>query len=137
MSIVKAYYYLFYKLYKVAMTGAIKSLSGFYASAGLLALEIWFLFSLYNYYAVYFNRYASLELNSVKVIVPLIVLVAINYFTISYRDIGKKHIEEFEQWPKKRNTIGSIIVSAIVLLVIGSLVFSFYLMSKVDWKQYR
>lgn len=137
MKIKQAYYYLFYKFYKVAMTGTIKSLSSFYAGIGIIALEIWFLLSLYNYYSIFFNRYATLELISFKVIFSFVLILAINYFAFSYTDKWKDYVAEFDQWPRKRNIIGGIITWGIILFIIANLIFSFYLTSQIDWKQYR
>ena len=134
MNIRKLYYYFFYKFYKLAMTGVIKSLSSFYAGIGVLVLQIWFFLSLYIYYIIFINRNANLELKSAKVIVAIIILLLLNYFSFSYKNIWKLYIDEFDSWPRKKNLIGGIIVWTIVLLIIGNLIFSFYLMSGIDWK---
>jgi hypothetical protein len=107
MNIVKAYYYLFYKLYKISMTGAIKSLSKFYASIGILGLQIWFAISLYNYYTVFINRYATLEVTSVKTIVFLLLVLIFDYCSFIYTDKWKDYVAEFDQWPKRRNIIAA------------------------------
>ncbi|MDP4183999.1 MAG: hypothetical protein Q8862_02405 [Bacteroidota bacterium] len=137
MNIKRAYYYFFYKIYKVTMTGAIKSLSEFYASVVIIALEFWFALSLYNYYTIYFNRYATLELKSVKTIVFFISIIALDYFSFIHTDKWKDYVLEFDQWPKKKNILGGIIVWSVIVLIIANLIFSFYLMSLIDWKQYR
>jgi len=135
MNIKKAYYYCFYRFHKLAMTGAIKSLSSFYAGVGILVLEIWFLLSLHIYYTIFFNRNADLELKSTKVIVTLIILVLANYFSFSYKNIWKIYVDQFERWPKRKNLIGGIIVWSTVVLMIANLIFCFYLMSRIDWKK--
>ncbi len=137
MNIKKAYYYFFYKLYKVAMTGAIKSLSNWYALLAIMVLDSWFILSLYNYYTIFFNRYSSLELKSFKTIIYIILLLIINYFSFAYKDKWKVYVAEFDKWPRKRNILGGIIVWSFIVLVIANLVFSFYLFSQIDWKQYR
>jgi len=137
MSLKQAYYYLFYKLYKIAMHGAIKSLSSFYAEVGIMALEIWFFMSLFNYYSIFFNRYATIELKSIKGIAPLIIILVVNYFIFDYKNKWKKYVTEFDTWPKKRNKIGGIIVFSVIILIVANLIFSFYLTSLIDWQQYR
>ena len=44
---------------------------------------------------------------------------------------------EFENWPKKKNIRGGIIVWGIIIFIIANLIFSFYLMSLINWKLYR
>ena len=130
MNIKKSYYYLFYKLYKVALTGAIKSLSKFYAELGILMIEIFFAFSLYNYYAFFFNKnaYVTFELKSFKVIFSLITIAVIYYFAFYYNDKWKDYVSEFEKWPKNKNILGGIIVCIIILFIIGNFIYSEYLL---------
>jgi hypothetical protein len=137
MTIKKTYYYLFYKLYKVAKTGAIKSLSFWYALSAIMILEGWFVFSLYNYYTIFINRYSSLQLKSPITIVFIILVLIINYFSFVYNDKWKGYVDEFDQWSKKRNIYGGLIVWSIIILITANLIFSFYLFSQIDWKQYR
>jgi len=137
MNITRAYYYLFYKFYKVAMTGAVKSFSAFYAGVGIMALEIWFLLSLYNYYSVFINRHATLELVSFKVIFSFMLILIINYLSFTNSTKWKDYLTEFDQWPKNKNILGTWIVIMVVAFILFNLIFSFYLTSLVDWKQYR
>lgn len=73
------------------------------------------------------------------IIIGLYVLgIAIpNYFIFHHRDQWKKIVHDFDKLPKQRNRIGSVIVLLVVVAVIANLIFSFYLMSKIDWKLYR
>lgn len=54
-----------------------------------------------------------------------------------HTDIWKEYVIEFDQLSKKKNRIGGWIVFGVVLLVVMNLIFSFYLMSQVDWSMYR
>jgi hypothetical protein len=130
------YYYLFYKFYKVAMTGAIKSLSSFYASIGVIFIEICLLLSISNYYTISINRYSTLEVKSPAVLIAVGVLLLIDYLTFSYKGKWKIYVLEFDQLPKKQNVIGSIIVSIVIVMIVSNLIFSFYLISRIDWKLY-
>ena len=137
MNLKDFYYYLFYKFYKVTSTGAIKSLASWYASLGIIALEIFTLLSIYNYYAVFFDRHAQLELVSFKVLFPLILISIINYLAFDKSDRWEDYVEDFNKWPAEKNAKGNIIVISLVVLVISNLVFSFYLMSQIDWSKYK
>jgi hypothetical protein len=86
MTIKKAYYYLFYKLYKLCLLGRVKELSDWYAATLVLGLELFFLVSLYNYYNVFINRYSNLRLTSPMTYIPFAILLIINYFSFTYDD---------------------------------------------------
>ncbi len=135
MNIKKAYYYLFYRLYKVTKRGAIKSLSKFYAGIAIAALEFWLALSVYIYYTIFINRYAKLPKNSV--IVMSLILLLIDYLAFIHNDKWKDYMAEFDNWPKKKNIRGGIIAWGIIIFIIANLIFSFYLMSLINWKLYR
>jgi hypothetical protein len=137
MDVKKAYYYFFYKIYQVTLTGAIKSLSKFYASLIIMALEFAFLLSLFVYYKIFIDRYAALEVKSFKTLVFAIPIFLLDYFYFIRTDKWKDYIAEFDLWSKRKKRLGSIIVSSIILLIIINLIFSFYLMSRIDWRPYR
>ena len=84
------------------MTGAIKSLSSFYAGVAMMALEFWFLLSLFNYYHIYYNRYATLEFKSFKVIFVFLLILIINYLSFNYSNQWKVYVGEFDQLPRKK-----------------------------------
>lgn len=137
----KMYYYFFYKIYcSIEYTSELsggKFLSAFKASLVMIALEIWILISLGAYYAFSTKTAVELSISQPIVIIPLVIIVGFNYFTFDYTDIWKNYNKEFEKLPKKKNQIGGWIVFDFVLFVISNLIFSFYLMSQIDWSQYR
>lgn len=138
MTIKKAYYYLFYKLYKFSEAAPSRWLSDWKATFALLVLEIWVLLSFMVYYKVFTKR--DLIPDNRLTIVGLTVVVIlslIKYFVFEHRDRWKECIGEFSRWPAKKNKTGTLIVWFIVLLIIANLIFSFYLMSQVNWKLYR
>ncbi len=135
MNIKKAYYYLFYWLYKLAMTGAIKSLSRFYATLAMLVLELWFVGSFYNYYTIFIDRHSSLEVKSPQVLAFFVGIMTLNYYAFMHTDKWKEYAAEFDQWPKNKNRKGLIIVICVIAIIISNLIFSFYLMSQIDWQK--
>lgn len=136
-NILKAYYYLFYKFYKMSEAAPSRWLSDWKAGVVILALEAWLLVSFIVYYKVFINRYFHLEVTHPVVIVPGTLIFLVNYFLFVHRDTWKDYVKEFDRLPKRSNQIGSWIVFGIVLLVIANVIFSFYLMSGIDWSQYR
>ena len=131
----KAYYYLFYKFYRMSEAAPSRWLSDWKAGICIIALELWSVYSLVNYYNIFINR--CFALNKTYVIITVLIICSINYFAFVHTDVWKEYVKEFDQLPKKKNRIGSWVVFGVVLFVIVNLIFSFYLMSQIDWSKYR
>jgi succinate dehydrogenase hydrophobic anchor subunit len=133
----RAYYYLFYKFYKMSEAAPSRWLSDWKAGIAIIVLELFLISSLFIYYKVFVNRYVHLGESNWDVIISVLVVIIPNYFAFVHTDVWKEYIKEFDQLPKRKNRIGSWIVFGVVLFVIANLIFSFYLMSQIDWSQYR
>jgi hypothetical protein len=133
----QAYYYLFYKFYRMSEAAPSRWWSEWKASLALDALIGFFIFSLLIYYKVLINPYTHIGGKTETIIVMGILILIPNYFIFHHGDYWKVIVAEFDQLPKKKNRIGSWIVFGVVLFVIANLIFSFYLMSQIDWSQYR
>jgi hypothetical protein len=107
------------------------------ASLALDALIGFFIFSLFIYYAVFIDPFTNIGGKTETIIVMGVLILLPNYFIFHHRDQWKEIVVEFDKMPKKKNRIGSWIVFGIFLFVISNLIFSFYLMSRIDWSQYR
>ncbi|MEO6175386.1 MAG: hypothetical protein ABIP27_09580 [Flavobacterium circumlabens] len=137
----KSYYYFFYKIYR-SIEYTSKSFGGetlISSKAGLvmLALEAWVLFSFVAYYRIYTKTSMQLSISMPIVYIPLILLFVFNYFTLDYKGKWKQYNTEFANYSKRKNRIGGWIVFGIILLVISNLIYALYLMSQIDWSQYR
>ena len=137
MIIKKAYYYLFYKLYRFYESSPSVWWSEWKALLTILILEIWFLMSFGIYYQV-ITKKDLLPDNIFKYlgIALIIFLGIINYYVFDYNDRWKRYVSEFNKWPRNKNRIGTFIVWLFILIIIGNLIYSYYLMSKIDWKKY-
>jgi hypothetical protein len=139
--IVKSYYYFFYKIFRsIEYTSRLTGGEFFtFHKAGLvmLALETWLLFSLGAYYKIYTQTSIQLSFSMPIIYIPAIILFAFNYFSLDYKSKWKKYNSEFDNYSKKKNRIGGFIVYGIIVLIISNLIYSFYLMSLVDWSKYR
>jgi hypothetical protein len=137
----KSYYYFFYKIYRsIEYTSELsggKFLTLFKAGVVMIALEIWILISISAYYAIYKKISLELSLSMPIIYIPLLIIVAFNYFTLDYKDNWKKYNTEFANYSKKKNRIGGWIVFGIIVLIMANLIYSFYLMSEIDWSKYR
>lgn len=103
----------------------------------MLALEAWVLFSFVAYYRIYTKTSMQLSISMPIVYIPLILLFVFNYFTLDYKGKWKQYNTEFANYSKRKNRIGGWIVFGIILLVISNLIYALYLMSQIDWSQYR
>ncbi|UKB85397.1 hypothetical protein LF887_07180 [Chryseobacterium sp. MEBOG06] len=133
MSIKKLYYYFFYKIYKsIQYTSAPfgQFLTNFKAGLVMIALEIWCAFSMGIYYSLITNTKVELSVSMPIIYIPLILIIAFNYYTLDYLEIWKNYNREFDQLPRKKNILGSWMVFGIVLLIIGNFIFSFYCLDR-------
>lgn len=132
----KVYYYLFYQLYKFwEFISFPKFWSDFKAAVSIVALEVWTIISLFVYYKVFVNRFYSFNESLFFLLCGIVIIINIIIFV--YLDKWKEYNEEFDKLSKKKNIIGGVIVWTIILLIIANLIYSFYLMSQIDWNQYK
>lgn len=129
----KAYYYLFYRIYRVvdksskAMGGAF--LTDFKAVCYLIILEIYLLFSIGIYWTEIGDFNIELRLDMPIVYVPLILVIGLNSIAFGNRKVWQRYVAEFERWPKRKNAIGGWIVVSLMSLLVANFVFTFYLLS--------
>ncbi len=102
-----------------------------------MVLELSVLLSIGNYYSVITKINAELKISMPIIYIPSALVIILNYFAFVHTDIWKKYVKEFDRLPKHKNKLGNWIVLGVVLFIIGNLIFSFYLMSQVDWSKYR
>jgi hypothetical protein len=134
----KAYSYLFYKMYKHFESGPSIWLSDWKASFSILVLEIWLCLSGLNYYSIFFKKAVlSDTILTVSSLCLVVFLAAIKYIAFEYQDRWKKVVNDFDELPKNKNKAGTYIVLTVILIIIANLIFSFFLLSKVDWQLYK
>jgi hypothetical protein len=133
MKIIEWYYYVFYKFYRIAMTGAIKSLANVYASLAIGALEIFSLLSIYNYHKTFFDKNDTISIHSFKVLFPSSVLMIIHHIAfIGADNRWQDYVERFDKWPDQKNITGSWIVGIFVCILITNIIVSYYLLYQLD-----
>jgi hypothetical protein len=131
----KAYYYLFYKLYK--WIGENNWWTDWKATLSVDVLIYVIVISSFVYYKIYFNRFIQLSENNADIIILVILVSVPNYFIFQHRDQWKDIVKEFDKLPKRKNKTGGWIVFGVVLLIISNMILAFYQMSLIDWSQYR
>src|SRR5690554_3426555 len=114
----KAYYYLFYKLYKFwELVSMSKFLGDFKSVISIIALEIWLLFLSFNIRSLVRNEKLDIEITHFIIITPFIFILIVNYFLFIHTKKWKEYNAEFDQLPRSKNIIGGIIVWAIIILI--------------------
>lgn len=132
-KIKRAYYYYFYKVYRfIEYTSEMFGgafWTDFKTVVVMVALEIWFVVSFFNYYNVYLNNVKPLSKTSY--IVVAIFFSILNYLIFTHTDKWKEYTKRFDELPKEINKKGSWIVFGITLFIICNLIFSFYLLFQI------
>lgn len=130
MKIKKAYYYLFYKIYKsLDTTTNVKFLIDWKTEFVIDILGIIIGFSLLNFYTVFSGNSFDLSENKILLIVYLVLIAIPNYLIFHHKNQWKNIIREFDKLPNRKNKKGGFIVWSFILLIIANFIFSFYLLA--------
>ncbi|WPO81609.1 hypothetical protein SD427_12630 [Chryseobacterium sp. JJR-5R] len=139
-KIKRAYYYLFYKIYKSIIYTSEKVggefWSDFKAGLALGALEILLLASILTYYSIINNIKLDIEVTYPIILIPLILLFILNYFAFIHTDIWKEYNKEFDRFSTEKNRKGTIIVWIIVIIIFVNFLGSAYYLHKNIFKMY-
>jgi len=106
--------------------GGGKFWSDWKASLSMDGIIYFIVISLFIYYKVFFGH--NISVDNISVFVLVISVVLFNYFVFNHNDRWKDIINEFDKLPKEKNKKGGIIVWSIIVLIIGNMLFSFYLL---------
>lgn len=77
------------------------------------------------------------DFNTLNLLYIIIPLVAIKLWFFERNENWKRYLEEFSAWPAEKQKRWNWVMRCIVIFVFANLIFSFYWMSQIDWKQYR
>lgn len=129
----RAYYYLYYTIYKAWSKNYNPLLSNnFRADISLMAIQIWFLGVLDTYLSIILNQDATdISIISPKVIIALILVIGSTLYFFTFSDKWKPYFEEFEKLPKRKNLIGGIVVWGIVIFIFINVFISVELAKKL------
>jgi len=118
-TIKKAYYYFFYKIYKMMLSTSYpfgNFFSQFRAGLVIIVLELWIVFTIQNYYQI-INNINPKSGSSLSMYIIGIIIIMFNYIVLDYSNVLEKYKEEFDNLPKGKNTQGGMIVWSIVLFI--------------------
>ncbi|WP_326983450.1 hypothetical protein VUJ46_02575 [Chryseobacterium sp. MYb264] len=136
----KAYHYFYYKIYK-SIEFTSNEIGGSFLidwkATLVVDVLIYFIVSAsLIYYTIFFDRNIHLNQSNTDVFIIAIPIFLLNYFVFHHQNKWKNIIISFDQLPQKKNVIGGWIVFIIIVFIIGNLIYSFYLMSLIDWSKY-
>lgn len=134
----KAYYYLFYQLYKFwDYVSVPKFWTDFKAAVSIVILEVWSLLIIVNSFGIRNGSNYIIDFINPIFFLPLIFIILINYILfIHYKESWKNYNDEFDNIPKRNNIIGGIVVWTIVLLIIFFYFFTTFKLHKVIHGKY-
>jgi len=95
------------------------------------------IFSIGLGYEIVTKKESMIFASKTSIGIIIFTLSAFNYLVFNHNDTWKIIVKEFDKWPKKKNFIGGIIAWSVMFLIFGSVILMFYLMSQINWKEYR
>lgn len=131
----KAYYFSFYKLYKSFEASPSKFWSEWKASLVMDVLVGCIIITIGLIYTVVTKKDFIIFESNVYTWIMIITIGASNYFIFNHANKWKEIVASFNHLSKNKNRIGGIIFLGIFFLIIASVIFMFYLMSQINWKQ--
>jgi carbon starvation protein CstA len=131
----KAYYLLFYKLYRFWEAVGDDNWSDWKALVIIGGCQALLLIELLVWWTVITK--VGADFSKYLLIVPGLFIAVMNYYVFLHNDHWKVYEAEFKSYSSRKNRIINLSVLMFILLVIGSLIFAFYKMSLIDWSKFR
>ncbi len=131
----KLYYLLFYKTHRffeeISNDGwsEWKALVIIGGAQMLLLVELGVWLALFTKEIFNFPKYSIVLIGTI--------IATINYFALFNNENWRQYEEEFKKYPENKSKIAGWLSLLFLVGVLGSLIFSFYQMSLIDWSKYR
>lgn len=129
------YHYIYYKLYKISGVYFTDSLKKESAFLFILILELITILSFVNYY-IFWTKHI-IDFDVTELFVLSVILSLINYYVFFSRNQWKIIVEEYDKLQKNKNRILTLSVWCFILALFINLVFSYYVLSLIDWSLYK
>jgi heme/copper-type cytochrome/quinol oxidase subunit 3 len=137
MDLKKAYYYLYYKIYKFDKSISDDSLNEWKPLITIVLLNIFLFFQIFNWYSIITKQNINIKNPALLAFPVAFLLTIMNYMYFLHKNKWKNYIGEFEKYDKSKKRIGGFKVLFIVAIIFGGLIYSYYRLSLIDWKQYK
>lgn len=137
MTIKKAYYYLYYKLYRLAVSISDDAINEWKPLVTILILEVLLIAEIFIWYSAATKKIFVLS-NPLTSFLPVVAIIGTaNYIFFLHKSRWRDYVDEFKSYDKKKKSFGGLIVFLVIALIVASVVLAFYQLSQMDWKQYR
>ncbi len=134
MGIKKAYYYLYYKLYNFAVSISDDAINEWKPLVTILILQVLLIAEIFVWYSIATKKIFVIT-NPLISFLPIVAAIGIaNYIFILHGDKWKNYVDEFKQYDRRKKSVGGIIVFLVIILVLASVIFSFYRLSQISWQ---
>ena len=120
MVLLKAYQYIFYKLYRFYESSTYSRWwSDWKAYITILALSIWLYFAMNTCYHYFFNvpMVSSDDIIDLGMLIFGLIVSVFNWYLFVYQNKWKNIVEEFDKLSDKENRIGGTIVWIIIISI--------------------
>lgn len=125
----KFFYYLYYKIYNFFFLISDDQINEWKPLIVILTLQVFIIVQIFVWYTITTDRIVNIS-NPLIFYSPFCLGLAIlDYSFFLRRDSWKKHIHEFAGYSSRNKFIGGLAVILIILLITGSLIYSFYRLS--------
>jgi cytochrome b subunit of formate dehydrogenase len=133
----RVYYFIFYCIYRFFESISRDNLSDWKAGLVIEILEISLLVTIIGQLEIIKKISIVTPVKSSYLILPVVLLAFINYWTFLKKKGWKRYESEFQSYSRPQKVIFSTAVILIILLIVTGLIFTFYQYSQIDWKRYE
>lgn len=132
----KAYYYMFYRFYKLFEAAPSRWWSEGKAGAAMTLMIIFLLFTIEGYYSISTRKNIIPE-NSGKLFVGALAFIigVINYFIFAHNHRWQDIVLDFEKHSESCQRIGKLLFWFLILFIFVNMVYMFYLTSQINWSR--
>ena len=135
MKLKKAYYYLFYKIYKSGVAVSDDALNEWKPLCTILLLQVFLIVEVFTWITIFTKNRFSVAQPRLTFFSVVAILGIANYMFFLHKNSWKKYIKEFKVYDKS-TPLGGILVFLLILIIVASPVFGFYRLSLIEWNQY-
>ena len=131
----KFYYYLYYRFFNFSKSISDDILNEWKPLVIISVLQVFILLEIIIWYSILTkNIYTSPK---VYLFLMALAIVSFNYFIFLHNQKWKNYIPVFKLFSRTKRLWHDVLVFLIVFFILGSMIYSFYELSLIDWKNYR
>ncbi len=124
---IRTYYFVFYKLYKVFESAPSRWWSEMKAAISMVFLEVCLITALLTYFVLLTGKYEGLLTNNITWGIVFLLTVPLNIYLFVFSDQWKDYVVAFNKMPSRKNNIGGWMVLGCILLIVSNFVYTIFL----------